>query len=201
MGAGKTTVGQRCAELLGRAVRRHRRRSSRRPRACRSPRSVAAEGEPGFRALERAAVADACASPDAARDRVRRRRGARRRQPARAPRRRASWCGSRAAARGARVARVGDDDARPLLAGGDRAGHARAARRALREPAYEAAAHVQVDTDGRTVDEVAAAVLEEFARGTRDGRASTPPYDVVVGAGALARRRRRRSAGAGASRS
>jgi hypothetical protein len=32
----------------------------------------------------------------------------------------------------------------------------------LREPAYEAAAHVQVDTEGRTVDEVAAAVVEEY---------------------------------------
>ena len=33
---------------------------------------------------------------------------------------------------------------------------------AQREPAYEAAAHVQVDTDGRAVDEVADAVLEEY---------------------------------------
>ena len=30
------------------------------------------------------------------------------------------------------------------------------------QPAYEAAADVQVDTEGRTVDEVAAAVLEEY---------------------------------------
>ena len=34
----------------------------------------------------------------------------------------------------------------------------------LRAPAYEAAAHATVETEGRSVDEVAAAVLEEFAR-------------------------------------
>ena len=39
---------------------------------------------------------------------------------------------------------------------------ARAARRRCAQPAYEAAAHVTVDTEGRTVDEVAAAVIEEF---------------------------------------
>jgi hypothetical protein len=32
----------------------------------------------------------------------------------------------------------------------------------LRSPAYEAAAHLSVDTEGRTVDEVAARVVEEF---------------------------------------
>ncbi len=58
------------------------------------------------------------------------------------------------------ASRLVHDDSRPLLAGGDttvtleRLG-------ALREPAYEAAAHVQVGTDGRTPDEVATAVLEE----------------------------------------
>ena len=33
----------------------------------------------------------------------------------------------------------------------------------LRAPAYEAAADVAVDTEDRTVDEVAAAVIEEFS--------------------------------------
>jgi hypothetical protein len=32
----------------------------------------------------------------------------------------------------------------------------------LREPAYDAAAHVRIDTDGRTPDDVAATVLEEY---------------------------------------
>ena len=65
MGAGKTTVGRRCAERLGAAVRRHRR-----------PRRVAPTGMPvdeifatagrGRRSatLEREVVADVCASPE-----------------------------------------------------------------------------------------------------------------------------------------
>ena len=53
-------------------------------------------------------------------------------------------------------------------------------------PAYEDAADVVVDTEGRTVDEVAARVLEELAVVERDRRDSRRPYDVVVGPGALA---------------
>src|SRR3954452_828116 len=64
MGAGKTSVGRRCATTLGRvfvdtdelveAI------------ACMSVADIfASEDERGFRARERAAVADACAAPDA----------------------------------------------------------------------------------------------------------------------------------------
>ena len=52
-------------------------------------------------------------------------------------------------------------DSRPLLEGGDKT--ATLERLGLqREPAYEAAAHVQIDTDARRVDDVAAAVVEEY---------------------------------------
>ena len=65
------------------------------------------------------------------------------------------------AAPAALASRLTGDDTRPLLAGDDRT--ATLARlRALREPAYEAAAHVQVDTEGRSIDDVATAVVEEF---------------------------------------
>ena len=62
MGAGKTTVGAACAPSPRAPVRRHRR-----PRRVDHRRHVAeifaTEGEPAFRDPERAAVADACASP------------------------------------------------------------------------------------------------------------------------------------------
>ena len=120
------------------AVRRHRRARRGDRRACRSPSIWAAEGEPGFRARERVAVADAAASPDAARDRVRRWRGARPRQPPRAARPRASSCGSRRRPTCSRRASA-DDDSRPLLAGGDRPPRSSGSA-TLRAPAYEAAA-------------------------------------------------------------
>ena len=72
----------------------------------------------------------------------------------------ASWCGSRLRS-AALASRLSGDDTRPLLAGGDRAATLERLG-SLREPAYEAAAHVQVDTEGRTVDEVAATVIEEY---------------------------------------
>jgi shikimate kinase len=59
------------------------------------------------------------------------------------------------------ASRLADDHERPLLVGGDRAVTLERLR-SLREPAYEAAAHVRVDTECRTVDEVAAAVVEEY---------------------------------------
>ena len=59
------------------------------------------------------------------------------------------------------VSRLAGDDSRPLLARGDRT--VTLARLGdLRAPAYEAAADVTVATDGRTVDEVAAAVIGEL---------------------------------------
>jgi shikimate kinase len=158
MGAGKTTVGQRCAELLDR------------PFVDTDELVVAsagipfdeiwaAEGEPGFRARERVAVADAAASPtplviscgggavlDAENRRVLRARGV------------VVWL---LASPEELAARLVHDDSRPLLAGGDKTATLQRLE-SLREPAYEAAAHVQVPTDGRTADAVATAVLEEY---------------------------------------
>jgi shikimate kinase len=158
MGAGKTTVGERCAKLLGR------------PFVDTDDLVVAAagiafdalwaaEGERGFRARERVAVADAVASPeplviacgggtvlDPDNRRSLRDAGV------------VVWLD---AAPAALASRLTDDDTRPLLAGGDRT-VTLGRLRALREPAYEAAAHVQVDTEGRSVDEVADAVVEKF---------------------------------------
>ena len=159
MGAGKTTVGRRCAALLGREfvdtdalvevttglavaeIFQH-------------------EGEARFRVLERAAVADACASPvpiviacggGAVLDPDSRRtlRGAGL----------VVWLKASPAVLGARV---GSTDDRPLLGGADGAVTTLGRLATLRAPAYEAAADVTVDTEGATVDEVAATVVEEF---------------------------------------
>jgi shikimate kinase len=158
MGAGKTTVGQRCAKLLDR------------PFVDTDELVVAAagvpfddiwaaEGEQGFRARERVAVADAAASPtplviscgggavlDPENRRVLRSEGV------------VVWLTASATELASRLVH---DDSRPLLAGGDKT--ATLARLgSLREPAYEAAAHVQVDTDGRTPEEIADVVVEEL---------------------------------------
>jgi shikimate kinase len=160
MGAGKTTVGERCAADLGRpfvdtdalveaaaAQRVHE--------------IFASEGEAGFRARERVALADACASVEPL----------------------VIACGggavldakNRAAMRGTGVvvwlraspaelaARVGDGAGRPLLAGRSPIDTLRRLAE-LRAPAYEAAAHVVVDTDGLAVEAVARRVLEEVDR-------------------------------------
>ena len=121
----------------------------------------AAQGEAGFRALERTAVADVCASPEplviacgggAVLDPDNR---------AAAARRTASSCGCAPAPTSSRDARR-HGEGRPLLQGGAPA--ATLARLAeLRTPAYEAAAHVIVDTDGlHGADAVTDRVLEEF---------------------------------------
>jgi len=158
MGAGKTTVGQRCADLLDR------------PFVDTDELIVAsagvpfddlwaAEGEQGFRAREKVAIADAVASPvplviscgggavlDADNRRALRSRGV------------VVWL---TASSSELASRLVQDDSRPLLASGDKT--ATLDRLGLqREPAYEAAAHVQVETDGRRVDDVAAAVVEEY---------------------------------------
>jgi len=158
MGTGKSSVGKRCAELLDR------------PFVDTDELVVvaagvpfddlwAAEGETGFRTRERVAVADAAASPaplviacgggavlDPGNRRALRARGF------------VVWLDAPPEVLASRLA---DDDSRPLLAGGDRVttlsrlGTTRAA-------AYEAAAHATVDTAGRSIEEVAAAVVEEF---------------------------------------
>jgi shikimate kinase len=158
MGAGKTSVGRRCARTLDRQfvdtddvvianagmtvddIFRH------------------AGGEPRFRELERAAIADIVASPaplviatgggsvlDAENRRVLRAAGV------------VVWLRAPA---DVLAARVGDDRTRPLLRGGAPGALARWEK--LREPAYEAAAHCIVDTAELGLDEVADAVLGAF---------------------------------------
>jgi shikimate kinase len=160
MGAGKSTVGARCADLLDRAFVDT-------DELIVAVAGVpfdeiwAAEGEQGFRVRERAAVADAAASPvplviscgggavlDPENRRLLRASGVVVLLDAPAE---------------ALASRLTDDDTRPLLRGGDRTTTLERLR-TQRAPAYEAAAHATVDTTGRTVDEVADAVLEEFAR-------------------------------------
>jgi shikimate kinase len=158
MGAGKTSAGRQCAARLDR------------PFVDTDELVVAAagvpfaelwsaEGEAGFRARERVAVRDTAAAPDAL----------------------VIACGggavldadNRTALRSngfvvwldapadTIAARLAHDDSRPLLTGGDRTatltrlGDARAA-------AYDAAADVRVDTAGRSIAEVADAVLEAY---------------------------------------
>ena len=160
MGAGKTTVGQRCAEMLDRAFL-----DTDQLVEATAHMGVAEifehHGEQQFRTLERDAVVDASASPvplviacgggavlDADNRRVLRSAGI------------VVWLRASPAVLGERVG-AGDD--RPLLAGAGAPPLATLARlTASREPVYEAVAHLSVDTDGCTVDEVAARVVEEF---------------------------------------
>jgi len=158
MGAGKTTVGQRCAQLLDRAFVDT-------DELIVASAGVqfddiwAAEGEAGFRAREKTAVADAAASPaplviscgggavlDADNRRRLRATGV------------VVWL---LASSNELASRLVQDDSRPLLAGGDKTATLERLG-AQREPAYDAAAHLRVDTEGRTVDEVADVVVEEF---------------------------------------
>ncbi len=158
MGAGKTTVGERCAQRLGRQF-------------VDTDDLVVAQaqmpideifrvyGEPKFRELERDVVADVCASPaplvigcgggtvlDPENRRKLRAAGV------------VVWLRAPAAVL---AARVGDGAGRPLLAGGPERALSRL--EAAREPAYEAAAHVEVDTASRDVEEVVDAVLHAFS--------------------------------------
>jgi shikimate kinase len=157
MGAGKSTVGALLAEALGRpfvdtdavveAI------------AHRTVAEIFAEGgEPAFRALERTAVADVCASPDPL----------------------VIACGggavldadNRAALTRSGIvvwlratpehlaARVGDGADRPLLARGATV-DALARLADTRAAAYEAVADVAVDTDDLAPPDVAARALQE----------------------------------------
>jgi shikimate kinase len=158
MGAGKTSVGRQCAVQLER------------PFVDTDELVVAAagvpfadlwtaEGEAGFRTRERVAVADAAASPEPL---VIACGGGAVLDPDNRTALRADgfvvWLDAPAAALAARLVH---DDSRPLLEGGDRTvtltrlGDARAG-------AYEAAADARVDTDGRSVSEVADAVLAVY---------------------------------------
>jgi shikimate kinase len=160
MGAGKTTVGEECARRLGRAFV-----DTDDIVVAASGQTVSelfeTEGEAGFRARERIALADACAAPEplviacgggAVLD-----------------------AGNRAAMRASGLVvwlrampaqlahRIGDSDGRPLLAG---ASSVETLERlaALRAPAYEAAAHVVVETDDLAPAAVVGRVLEELDR-------------------------------------
>jgi len=158
MGAGKTTVGRECARRLGRTFVDTDDVVTATARM--SVEQIFAEaGETEFRRLEHAVVADVCASPEplvvacgggAVLDPENRRalRGAGIVVWLRAP-------------AGTLAGRVGDGATRPLLRNDPIGALTRLER--LREPAYEAAAHLTVDTDGRDVDTVATDVLAAFA--------------------------------------
>ena len=157
MGAGKTTVGRRCAAALERDFV-----DTDDIVEAATGMTVAAIfeqfGEARFRELERDSVRDVCASPvalviacgggvvlDAANRKQLRTSGF------------VVWLRASTATLGARV---GDGASRPLLRDGKLATLERLATQ--REPAYEGVADAVVDTDGRSIDAVARAVLAEF---------------------------------------
>src|SRR6476661_214716 len=158
MGAGKTTVGRRCAKQLERAfvdlddlIMTH---------AAMSIEDIWRErGEDRFREVEREVVVDVCASPvplviacgggtvvDAENRRRLREVGT------------VVWL---RAPTSVLAARVGNDARRPLLAGDPAGALARLAE--VRADAYAAAADAVVDTDDRDVNAVTDAVLDAFA--------------------------------------
>jgi shikimate kinase len=161
MGAGKTTVGRRCAAALDRGfldtdelVEANTGISV--------PEIFERDGEAAFREYERAAVRDACASPvplviacgggavlDPGSRALLRARGT------------VVWLQASPEVLGARVG-AGKD--RPLLGGEQGAVTTLERLATMRAPAYEAAADVVVDTDGCSVAQVAERVLEEYER-------------------------------------
>jgi shikimate kinase len=163
MGAGKTTVGERCADQLGRPF-------------VDTDELVEGTvhlsvgeifeqlGEEQFRALERTAVADVSASP--APLVIACGGGAVLDADSRARLRATGtvvWLQAPPAVLGARVVDQEERDgaSRPLVRGdGPLATIERLA--ITRAPAYEAAAHAAVDTTGKSVDEVVDAVLDEL---------------------------------------
>ena len=161
MGAGKSTVGSACARRLHRPFV-----DTDDVITATTGQSIAEifrdGGEPAFRDIERRVVADVCASPEplviacgggAVLDPESRRclRGAGL----------VVWLRAAAAELAARV--QAQDVDRPLL-GSSRPEDELERLAELREPAYQAAAHVQVETGGRSVDEVVDAVMKEMDR-------------------------------------
>jgi shikimate kinase len=161
MGVGKTTVGRRCALELGRGfVDTDELIVTQTGRTI--PELFAGVGEAGFRAAERAAIADAVASPeplviacgggamtDAENRRTVRRDGF------------VVWLQGAPDELATRVERDGVDS-RPLLAAGGAAATLTWLAGA-RADAYTAAAHVAVATDARSIEDVSAAVLRAYA--------------------------------------
>jgi len=157
MGAGKSTVGARCAERLDRPFVDTDDEIVLRA-AMPFEEIWRTGGEARFRELEREVVADVCASPEplviasgggAIVDPENRRRfrdvGV------------VVWLRAETAVL---AARVGDGATRPLLAGDPEGALARLG--AARQDAYAASADAVVDTDGRAIDEVADAVLDAY---------------------------------------
>ena len=158
MGSGKSTVGKRCAERLARPLVDTDEIVESLAGASIAE-VFARDGEGAFRELERQAVADACAAPvpsviaagggavlDAENRRIMRAAGT------------VVWL----QASPAKLAvRVGDAHTRPLLHD-DVVGTLQRLD-SLRRPAYEAAAHATVDTDGLSVAAVVDAVLDRYA--------------------------------------
>jgi shikimate kinase len=158
MGAGKTTVGRRCADRLDRAFVDTDDIVRMLAGGATVDEIFQRGGEAAFRALERDAVADVCATPEPL---VIGCGGGTVLDPENRRRLRSVghvvWL---QAPVDVLAARVGDGASRPLLRG-DPAG-ALSRLSALREKAYAAAADVTVDTADRAVDEVVDAVLETY---------------------------------------
>jgi shikimate kinase len=163
MGAGKSTIGEQCAARLGRPFM-----DTDRLVEMQIGMSVAdiftSGGESRFRALEKQAVADVCASPQPL---VISCGGGAVLDPDNRKQMRDSgvvvWLRAAPAVLAARVSANLPD--RPLLPGTASGAEQELARlQELREPSYEATAHVAVDTDDRSVDEVVDVVLEELDR-------------------------------------
>ena len=166
MGAGKTTVGRRCAQDLDRPFVDTDDLIVAAAGAS-VPEIFAAEGETAFRAREHAALADAVASPDplviacgggamvdAENRRAVRDAGF------------VVWLACAPAELATRVERDGTES-RPLLAGGPTAATLTRLQ-GLRAGTYEQAADARVATDGRDVEAVTRSVLAAY-RGACEG--------------------------------
>jgi len=162
MGAGKTTVGAECARRLDRVFVDTDELVE--ATAGRSVSEIfASDGEGAFRALERVALADACAAPLPAVIAV---GGGAMSDPINREIARAHatvvWLRADPAELAQRVERDADGG-RPLLADAEPITTLERLS-ILRTETYGAVADVVVETDDRTVAEVADAVLEELAR-------------------------------------
>ncbi len=160
MGSGKTTVGKRCAEVLDRPFV-----DTDELVEASSGQTVAelfaTVGEIGFRAVERQAVADACAAPTPV---VISCGGGAVLDPDNRRRLQASGCvvWLRAPA-GVLAERIGSTSARPLLANGNPEVTLERLS-TLRAGTYAAIAGATVDTDSLGVDEVVERVLAEYGK-------------------------------------